>query len=94
MVLAAMRVNAPAAAHKVAWRRGAPKIYHVDKRPRQTNSVVLRGRNIDLSFAEIKGPVLERLQRSPLLDQLSGKIFLSTHQAFLQFAGTADDYSI
>jgi hypothetical protein len=52
MVLAAMRVNAPAAAHKVAWRRGAPKIYHVDKRPRQTNSVVLRGRNIDATRAQ------------------------------------------
>jgi hypothetical protein len=52
MDLAAMRVNTPVAAHKVAWRRGAPKIYHVDKRPSQTNSTVLRRRNINTTRAQ------------------------------------------
>lgn len=54
----------------------------------------LSARGIDLNFAELKGPVLQRLQNSPLLDTLSGKIFLSTHQAFLSFSGETEDYSI
>jgi hypothetical protein len=52
MVLAAMRVNTPAAAQKTAWRCGGPKIYHVDKRPSQTNSTVLRWRNIHATRAQ------------------------------------------
>jgi SulP family sulfate permease len=54
----------------------------------------LRGRDIDLNFAELKGPVLQRLERSPLLAELSGKLFLSTHLAFVTFAGEAEDFSI
>jgi sulfate permease, SulP family len=54
----------------------------------------LSGLNIRLDLAEVKGPVLERLQRSPLPTQLSGKIFLSTHQAFTAYSGDVQDYSI
>ncbi len=54
----------------------------------------LHARGIDLNLAEIKGPVLDRLQQSPLLAQLTGKIYLSTHKAFLAFAGEAEDYVI
>lgn len=54
----------------------------------------LGSRGIDLHLAEVKGPVLDRLKNSPLPAQLSGRIFLSTHQAFLEFAGDAEDYSI
>lgn len=54
----------------------------------------LREREIDLNLAEIKGPVLARLQNSSLLNELSGKVFLSTHRAFLAFAGEAEDYAI
>jgi sulfate permease, SulP family len=54
----------------------------------------LAARGIALHFAEIKGPVLRRLQQAPLLRQLSGKIFMSTHEAFKVFSGSAEDYSI
>jgi hypothetical protein len=55
-----MRVNAPAAAHKVAWRRSAPKIYHVDKRPSQTNSIVLSWRNINATRAQQGARTIEK----------------------------------
>jgi SulP family sulfate permease len=54
----------------------------------------LRGRGIDLNLSEIKGPVRERLNNSSLLAQLTGEIYLSTHQAFLAFAGETEDYVI
>jgi hypothetical protein len=60
MFLAAMKVNAPAAAHKVAWRRGAAKIYHVDKRPSQTNSTDLRMRNINTTQAQQGARTIEK----------------------------------
>lgn len=36
---------------------------------------------ICLHLAEVKGPVMDRLARSDLLDHLTGKVFLSQHQA-------------
>lgn len=54
----------------------------------------LHTRGIDLNFAEIKGPVLERLQQSSLLARLTGKIYLSTYKAFLAFSGETEDYVI
>jgi sulfate permease, SulP family len=43
----------------------------------------LRTRGVSLSLAEIKGPVLDRLQRSTLLDELTLPPFRFTHDAFL-----------
>ncbi|WP_445115666.1 SulP family inorganic anion transporter [Acinetobacter sp. WZC-1] len=40
--------------------------------------------NIFLHFSEIKGPVMDRLQRSRLLQHLHGKIFLSHYQAIAE----------
>ena len=54
----------------------------------------LRGQGIQLHLAEVKGPVLDRLKKSPLLANLSGRIFLSTHQAFTEFSDVVEDYSI
>ncbi|QBE66956.1 SulP family inorganic anion transporter [Pseudoduganella lutea] len=41
----------------------------------------LRARGIGLHLAEVKGPVMDRLRDSTLLDQLNGKLFLSTAMA-------------
>ncbi|MCH8542062.1 MAG: sulfate permease [Alcanivorax sp.] len=41
----------------------------------------LAKRNILLHLAEVKGPVLDRLARSSLLEQLSGKVFMSAFEA-------------
>lgn len=54
----------------------------------------LRQRGIALHFSELKGPVLQRLHETSLLQRLSGQVFLSTHQAFLHFSGATEDYSI
>ena len=43
----------------------------------------LAERHIRLHFAEIKGPVLDRLRNTPLGEQMKDRIYLSTHQAFL-----------
>jgi len=45
----------------------------------------LAQRGIALLLAEVKGPVLDRLQTTPLGLRLEGRVFLSTHAAF-QFA--------
>ncbi|WP_299593313.1 SulP family inorganic anion transporter [uncultured Microbulbifer sp.] len=43
----------------------------------------LKNREIRLHLAEVKGPVLDRLSRSRLLEKLSGRIFLSSYIAEL-----------
>jgi SulP family sulfate permease len=42
----------------------------------------LSDRGISLHLSEVKGPVMDRLQRSPFLAQLTGGVFLSQHEAF------------
>jgi len=42
----------------------------------------LAARRITLQFAEIKGPVLDRLRSTPLGQTMRDQIFLSTHEAF------------
>ena len=44
----------------------------------------LQAKDISLQFAEIKGPVLDRLHSTDLGQRMHDRIFLSTHQAFLQ----------
>jgi sulfate permease, SulP family len=41
----------------------------------------MRRRGVALHLAEVKGPVLDRLRQSDLLQQLIGPIFLSTAMA-------------
>ena len=45
----------------------------------------LSARHITLQFAEIKGPVHDRLQPTELGDRMQNRIFLSTQQAFLDY---------
>ncbi|WP_329610669.1 SulP family inorganic anion transporter [Advenella mandrilli] len=44
----------------------------------------LAARDIQLYFAEIKGPIMDRLKNTPLGKRMKNKIFLSVHEAFLQ----------
>ncbi len=46
----------------------------------------LAARHITLQFAEIKGPVLDRLRSTPLGETMRDQIFLSTHEAFVAHA--------
>ena len=45
---------------------------------------------IALHLSEVKGPVMDRLQRSNLLDELTGQIFLSQNDAFDRLANDRD----
>jgi SulP family sulfate permease len=47
----------------------------------------LRDSGVTLHLAEVKGPVMDKLQRSELLEKLApGRVFLSTHEALLALA--------
>lgn len=41
----------------------------------------LRDMNVTLNLSEVKGPVMDRLKRSHLLDKLSGRVFMNQHTA-------------
>jgi SulP family sulfate permease len=49
----------------------------------------LKDRGIALHLSEVKGPVMDRLQRSSFLDHLTGRVFLSQHEAFASLTGHA-----
>jgi SulP family sulfate permease len=51
-------------------------------------NAMLAGRGIGLHFAEVKGPVMDRLKHSELLGSLRGKVFLSTAMAWDELAGS------
>ncbi|MCY7318099.1 MAG: sulfate permease [Ramlibacter sp.] len=42
----------------------------------------MAARNIELSLAEVKGPVMDRLRPTELGQRMQGRVFLSTHEAF------------
>jgi sulfate permease, SulP family len=46
----------------------------------------LMGAGVTLHLSEIKGPVLDRLQRSDILQHLSGKVYTTHYQAVLELA--------
>ena len=47
----------------------------------------LNGMGIYFHLSEVKGPVMDRLERSHFLDHLTGQIFLSQYQAVSELAG-------
>jgi SulP family sulfate permease len=49
----------------------------------------LQAKGINLQFAEIKGPVLDRLHTTDLGQRMHDRIFLSTHQAFQHYTAKA-----
>ena len=40
--------------------------------------------DVKLHFSEVKGPVMDRLKRTEFVDQLSGEVFLSQHEAIMK----------
>jgi SulP family sulfate permease len=50
----------------------------------------LAEQGIKLHLSEVKGPVMDKLQRSHFLSQLSGQVFLSQHQACEALKPAAD----
>jgi SulP family sulfate permease len=55
----------------------------------------LSEQGVRLNLAEVKGPVLDQLKQSGFLSELSGELFLSTHQAMTTLKSkSAHDYII
>ena len=50
------------------------------------NVVRLHAMGVTFHLSEVKGPVMDRLRRGDFLHHLSGKVFLSQHQAALELA--------
>ena len=46
----------------------------------------LKDMGVGLHLSEVKGPVMDRLKRSHLIQDLNGKIFLSQYDAWEQFS--------
>ena len=51
----------------------------------------LQDAGVQLHLSEVKGPVMDRLQRSDFLQQLSGRVFLTHHQAITALDQQAPD---
>jgi SulP family sulfate permease len=51
----------------------------------------LKDADVRLHLSEVKGPVMDRLQRSSFTDHLTGRIFLSQYEAFRALAPAACD---
>jgi SulP family sulfate permease len=47
-------------------------------------------RQITMHLAEVKGPVIDRLRQTPFLEQLSGRVFISTFAAYVAMDGDAE----
>jgi len=47
----------------------------------------LKAMGVTFNLSEVKGPVMDRLRRGDFLSHLSGKVFLSQHQAAVELSG-------
>jgi SulP family sulfate permease len=54
----------------------------------------LQRRGVRLHLAEVKGPVMDRLKASTLLDRLSGQVFLSTANAWNALSASDESWSV
>jgi sulfate permease, SulP family len=54
----------------------------------ETINARLQASGVQLHLSEVKGPVHDRLQRSHLLAELSGQVFLTHHQAVMALLGS------
>ncbi len=61
-----------------------PAVNYIDASALDSLEVIndrLKQAGVTFHLSEVKGPVLDRLQRSQFLDHLTGRVFLSQHQA-------------
>lgn len=72
---------APDARHVVLMGQGINDVDLTGQLMLQTVNRLLQARGLLLHLSEIKGPVMDRLQHSVLLQELSGQVFWSTREA-------------
>jgi sulfate permease, SulP family len=66
-----------------------PAVNHIDASALESLEAInrhLRLAGVTFHLSEVKGPVLDRLKRSHLLDELTGEVFLSQYQAIRTLA--------
>ncbi|MDJ0683212.1 MAG: sulfate permease [Alphaproteobacteria bacterium] len=82
-------VGDPAIRHVIL---ACPAINEIDYSALESLEAVnsrLEALGVRLHLSEVKGPVMDRLKRSSFLDELTGEIFLSHHQAVTELSGAA-----
>ncbi|WP_075996701.1 SulP family inorganic anion transporter [Salaquimonas pukyongi] len=68
----------------------APAINAIDMSALESLEAInerLKAGGVTFHMSEVKGPVMDRLKRTDFLDELTGKVFLSQHQAVSELAG-------
>ncbi|UTW14057.1 SulP family inorganic anion transporter [Marinobacterium rhizophilum] len=71
-----------------------PAVNHIDASALEALEAInarLQDAGIQLHLCEVKGPVMDALRNSDLLQHLSGRVFLSTFQAWQALGGTRAD---
>jgi SulP family sulfate permease len=55
----------------------------------------LKEQGVMLSLAEVKGPVMDKLRQTGILDEVEGKCYLSAHEAMARLSAlTEHDFAI
>ncbi len=63
-----------------------PAVNHIDASGLESLEAInhrLKDAGVSLHFSEVKGPVMDRLKRSHLLDELTGQVFLHQYEAMM-----------
>ncbi|WP_146297767.1 SulP family inorganic anion transporter [Nitratireductor mangrovi] len=66
-----------------------PAVNHIDMSALESLEAInrrLADMEVTLHLSEVKGPVMDRLERTDFLDHMSGEVFLSQHQAISRLA--------
>jgi len=76
----------PEVRHVVLMCSAVNEIDHSALETLEALNETLKAANVDLHLSEVKGPVMDRLQRSHFLDALTGRVFLSQYDAIRALA--------
>ncbi|MEQ8296836.1 MAG: sulfate permease [Nitratireductor sp.] len=69
-----------------------PAVNHIDMSALESLEAInhrLADMNVTLHLSEVKGPVMDRLERTDFLDHMTGEVFLSQHMAIAKLAPAA-----
>lgn len=86
-LILARTANAPGLRHVVLMCSAVNEIDMTALETLEALNHHLQDRSISLHLSEVKGPVMDRLQRSAFLSHLTGQVFLSQHEAFRTLTG-------
>ena len=88
-----MVARQPAVRHVILM---CPAVNEIDMSALESLEVInsrLRDQNVSFHLSEVKGPVMDRLERSHFLSELSGQVFLSQHLAVCALSASTDPHT-